>query len=213
MRLNTARMFNKAKNRRDRSRRRMSYKDPGVGSSCFPTSPPPRHSAQPIANSFSAPPHRPQMVHPMALSSLFPTSRPQKAPATPLPPYERLLDVCATQASHPSIDVTSQDAWKRDCPLLALHTSLTDLQTYFSNPLRPVQPTTGHEPQWESGMRDVTRAYNSHLRRGVQEVRLSGMQGEDVKALVEHAEGVVDRHHVKLNAVMEGDDSIGFLLL
>jgi hypothetical protein len=62
-------------------------------------------------------------------------------------------------------------------------------------------------------MQDVTRAYNSLLKRGVQEVRLSGMQGEDVKALVEHAEGIVDSHQVKVNAVTEGDDSIGFLLL
>ncbi|KAJ9094004.1 hypothetical protein QFC20_006984 [Naganishia adeliensis] len=153
------------------------------------------------------------MVHPMALSSLFPNPRPQKLSNAPLPAYERLLDLCATHAQSTSDSPSYNGALNRQCPLLALHTSLTDLQTYLSNPLRAVHPPTGHELQWETGMQEMTRTFTRALTQGVKEVRMSGMQDDEVRVLVGHAEGIVKGQRIKADTMMGMDETTGFLLL
>lgn len=45
----------------------------------------------------------------------------------------------------------------------------------------------------------------------MEEVRTSGMQGEEVKALLDHAEGIVKRHQVEVDSMMGGDETMGFL--
>ena len=153
------------------------------------------------------------MVHPLALSCLFPNARPPKLSHAPLPTYERLLDLCATTATSSPGDPSHTEAGKHDCRLLALHASLTDLQTSLSNPLRAVDPPTGHEPQWETGMQEMSRAFIRAVSQDVKEARKSGMQDDDVRRLVAHAEGITRERPMKVDTVIGMDETMGFLLL
>lgn len=62
-------------------------------------------------------------------------------------------------------------------------------------------------------MQEMRRAFTRAVSRDVKEVRKSGMQDDDVRRLVAHAEGITKERPIKVDTVMGMDETMGFLLL
>ncbi|GHJ89372.1 hypothetical protein NliqN6_5774 [Naganishia liquefaciens] len=115
--------------------------------------------------------------------------------AAVLPSRERILDLCASHlvpavsvAAEPPIPATEQIP---PCPLLALHETLTSIQTNLSDPLRSLHPQQGQESLHELEMREMTRAFNGMLCGAIRLVQENGTDGPEVFAVLEHAKVIV----------------------
>jgi hypothetical protein len=128
-----------------------------------------------------------------SMSSHHVTPGPLGSGVEVLPTYERIVDLCATHQASQTTNQSSNTATNQTpaCPLLALHDTLTAIQTTFSNPFHTLDPASGEESLQELGMREMSRGFKAMLERGVKEVETSGIKGPDALAVIKHAEGII----------------------